>query len=173
MHHADDVIIGKTTVARLYGKFLASVQVIPGNAFVETTGSRLANEGVTGVKKTVEKIIEDGGGTLFCDEAYQLTGQHNFQGGQVLDFLLAEMENNVGKLVFIFAGYTKEMERFFEHNPGLPSRVPYNLRFDDYSDEEFLDMLESLAAKKFHGRMKVDEPDGIRGLSGKQSSCEW
>jgi hypothetical protein len=161
------ILPGKTTIARLYAKFLASVQVLPANNFIETTGSRLANEGVSGAKKMIEKVIEDGGGTIFCDEAYQLADQHNFQGAQVLDFLLAEMENNVGKLVFIFAGYTKEMEKFFEHNPGLNSRVPYRLMFEDYSDDELLDMLEGLIKKKFTSRMKVDDPDGIRGLYGR------
>ncbi|KAH0582673.1 hypothetical protein H2248_010593 [Termitomyces sp. 'cryptogamus'] len=123
---------GKTTVARSYGKLLASLQVLPGNAWVETTGARLANDGVAGVKKQLEEVINAGGGTVFVDEAYQLTNAHSFQGKQVLDFLLAEMENNIGTIVFIFAGYRKEMETFFEHNPGLLSRVPFQLQFDDY-----------------------------------------
>jgi hypothetical protein len=81
--------LGKTTIARQYARFLASVQVLPGNEFVETTGSRLANDGVPGVKKQIEEILKAGGGTMFIDEAYQLTGEHNFAGKQVLDFLLA------------------------------------------------------------------------------------
>ncbi|CAL1701681.1 unnamed protein product [Somion occarium] len=158
---------GKTTVARHYAKFLASVQVLPGNMFIETTGSRLANDGVPAVKKHLEDIINAGGGAIFVDEAYQLTSQHNFQGGQVLDCLLAEMENQVGKVVFIFAGYNREMEKFFEHNPGLTSRVPYKLQFTDYEDPELLDMLENLIHKTWNGRMKVEDTDGIRGLFGR------
>lgn len=141
---------------------MASVQVLSGNTFIETTGSRLANDGVPGIKKTLEGLIEAGGGTIFCDEAYQLISEHNFQGRQVLDFLLAEMENNVGRVVFIFAGYNREMEKFFEHNPGLKSRVPYTLQFQDYEDDELLDMLANMVSKTFNGRMKVE--DGIRGL---------
>ena len=120
--------LGKTTVARLYAKILASLGALPNSTFVETTGSRLANDGVAGVKKHIEDIQNAGGGALFVDEAYQLTDQHNYGGKQVLDFLLAEMENNVGTIVFILAGYNKEMEKFFEHNPGLQSRVPYKLQ---------------------------------------------
>ena len=116
---------GKTTVARLYGKILSSLGALPNDFYLETTGSRLANEGVSGAKKQVEEIQKAEGGILFVDEAYQLADQHNYGGKQVLDFLLAEMENNVGQIVFIFAGYNKEMEKFFEHNPGLKSRVPY------------------------------------------------
>jgi hypothetical protein len=164
---ADATITGKTTVARHYGRFLALVQIIPGNLFVETTGSRLANGGVPGVKKQLEELINAGGGTIFIDEAYQLTTEHSFQGRQVLDFLLAEMENNVGTIVFIFAGYNKEMEKFFEHNPGLKSRIPYSLQFKDYEDGELLDMLENLIKKKYGGKMKVEDTDGIRGLYGR------
>jgi hypothetical protein len=130
--------------------------------FIETNGSRLANDGVPGIKKQIEEVINAGGGVIFVDEAYQLTSAHNYQGGAVLDFLLAEMENQVGKIVFVFAGYNKEMETFFKHNPGLTSRVPYTLQFKDYEDEELLSMLESLVRKRYDGKMKVE--DGIRGL---------
>lgn len=157
--------VGKTTVARHYAKFLSSVEVLPGSEFVETTGSRLANEGVAGIKKHLETIINAGGGAIFVDETYQLTGEYNFQGSQVLDFMLAEMENHIGTIVFIFAGYDEEMEKFFEHNPGLTSRVPYKLHFADYSDGELLSMLDQLIRKKYGGRMKVE--DGVRGLYGR------
>ncbi|TFY66383.1 hypothetical protein EVG20_g4700 [Dentipellis fragilis] len=153
---------GKTTVARHYAKFLASVDVLPGDEFVETTGSGLANDGVPGTKKLIENVLKAGGGAIFIDEAYQLKSEHNFQGGQVLDYLLAEMENNIGKLVFILAGYNKQMEKFFEHNPGLTSRVPHKLQFSDYTDKELLLMLELQVERKWSGRMKVEE--GSRGL---------
>jgi flagellar biosynthesis GTPase FlhF len=102
---------GKTTVARLYAQFLASIDLIPGDAFVETTGSLLSNEGISGAKKHVDFVLKQGGGAIFIDEAYQLVSEKNYGGGQVLDFLLAEMENNVGKIIFILAGYNKEMEK--------------------------------------------------------------
>ncbi|MCJ1427130.1 hypothetical protein MMC29_005033 [Sticta canariensis] len=147
---------GKTTVARHYAKALASLGALPGNTFVETTGSRLASDGVAGIKKHIEEIHNAGGGVIFLDEAYQLTNDHNFGGRQVLDFLLAEMENNVGRIVFILAGYNKEMEKFFEHNPGLLSRVPYLLQFTDYEDDELLIMLRHLIDKKYDGKMQIE-----------------
>lgn len=110
-------------------------------------------------------MINGGGGAIFIDEAYQLTSGNNPGGGAVLDFLLAEMENRVGKLVFILAGYNKEMEKFFEHNPGLKSRVPYQFQFADYKDEELMHMFEGLLKQAFKGRMRVE--DGIHGLYGR------
>ncbi|OAG34097.1 hypothetical protein AYO21_11766 [Fonsecaea monophora] len=117
---------GKTSVARYYAKFLTSVGALRGSGFVGVTGSSLANEGVAGTKKHIENLIKSGGGVFFLDEAYQLTSGNSFGGGVVLDFLLTEIEEKIGSIVFIFAGYTKEMEKFFEHNPGLEPLAPPN-----------------------------------------------
>ncbi|KAH8814469.1 P-loop containing nucleoside triphosphate hydrolase protein [Flagelloscypha sp. PMI_526] len=153
---------GKTTIARLYAKFLFSVGALPGSHFEETTGSKLGSEGVDGAKKLLATVQNAGGGVIFIDEAYQLTSQSNFGGRQVLDFLLAEMENNTGKIVFIVAGYRKQMESFFEHNPGIPSRVPYQMQFQDYSDKQLRCMLRVKIEKKWGGKMKVE--GGLAGL---------
>jgi replication-associated recombination protein RarA len=98
-------ITGKTTVARLYAKFLTSVGALPGDFVKETTGSGLANDGVSGCKKILEDVLNNGGGAFFIDEAYQLASGVHYGGKQVLDFLLAEVENLKGKVVFILAGY--------------------------------------------------------------------
>jgi len=154
--------LGKTTVARLYAKFLTLVGVLPGSSFIETTGSRLANDGVSMVRKHIEEIQNAGEGALFVDEAYQLTAQHNYGGNAVLEFLLAEIENNVGKIVFIFAGYNMEMEKFFQYNPGLGLRILYSLQFADYEDDEVLRMMDQFINKKYSGKMKVE--DGMSSL---------
>jgi len=127
--------------------------------FTETTGSRLTYDDC---KKMISNTLSAGGGTIFIDEAYQLTAAHNSEGRKVLDFLLAEMENNIGKIIFIVAGYNKEMEEFYEHNPGLTSRVPWTFQFKDYEDHELLAMLQNQILKKWSARMKVE--DGLGGL---------
>lgn len=147
---------GKTTVARLYAKFLTSVGALPGDKFVETTGAKLANEGVQGCKKILDDIKKSGGGALFIDEAYQLTSGSSFGGAGVLDFLLAEVENLTGKVVFILAGYNKNMESFFAHNPGLPSRFPRQIQFTDYEDDELLKIFNYGLDKKYKQRMGVE-----------------
>ena len=152
-------VLGKTTVARLYAKFLTSMGVLTGSEFVETTGARLAGDGVAGAKAHIDNIVKAGGGAFFLDEAYQLALGHNYGGAAVLDFLLAEIENRVGTIVFIFAGYNKQMEKFFEHNQGLTSRMPYRLQFADYSDGELLQMLGRRIQKEFNGNMKVQRGD--------------
>lgn len=153
---------GKTTVARLYAKFLTSIGVIPGSDFKEQTGASLANAGVNGCTKLIEDMLNNGGGVLFIDEAYQLTSGNSHGGGAVLDYLLAEVENLTGKIVFVLAGYNKQMESFYAHNPGLPSRFPISMKFDDYTDDELLSILALKIHQKYKGRMKCE--DGAKGL---------
>jgi hypothetical protein len=138
------------------------MDAIPGREFVETPGSSLANEGVAGAKQKIEGIVNAGGGAFFLVEAYQLASGNNYGGKAVLDFLLAEIEERVGKVVFILAGYHKEMEKFFEHNPGFDSRIPHRLNFADYSDKELMVMLCRLLDKKYDGLAKIE--DGPQGL---------
>ncbi|KAK0127291.1 hypothetical protein ONS96_006841 [Cadophora gregata f. sp. sojae] len=153
---------GKTTVARHYAKVLTSLQVLPGDGFVETTGSRLAHGGIKEVQDHFKQLENANGGVYFVDEAYQLAEGHNFGGKTVLDYLLAEIENLTGKVVFIFAGYRKQMEKFFETNPGFPSRIPYTLHFEDYEDGELLQMLQYQINKFYNGTMDIE--DGPGGL---------
>jgi Cdc6-like AAA superfamily ATPase len=108
------------------------------------------------------KLQASEGGVYFIDEAYQLAEPHNHGGKTVLDFLLAEIENLVGQTVFVFAGYRKQMEKFFEHNPGLSSRIPYTLHFEDYTDAELLKMLQYNIDKFYKGNMSIEDgPDGL------------
>jgi hypothetical protein len=146
----------------LYAKFLASVGVLSGSTFEETSGAKLANQGIPGVESLIGKVLNGGGGAIFVDEAYQLTDKHNTGGRAVLDVLLTAILDNIGKIVFLFAGYNKNMEDFFEANPGLPSRIPHSLQFEDYSDSELVAILESKISEKYQGKMKVE--DGSSGL---------
>lgn len=129
---------------------------------MEITGSGLANEGVPGTKKLIDGLTKAGGGVFFIDEAYQLASGSSLGGRNVLDFILAEIEEQRGTIAFILAGYNKQMEKFFEHNPGFDSRMPHRLHFSDYSDDELLSMFDAMVDKKYGGRAKLE--DGPRGL---------
>lgn len=149
-------------MARHYAKVLTTIQVLSGDGFIETTGSHLAHGGVAEVKNQLEQLGNSEGGVYFIDEAYQLTEGHNYGGKKVLDYLLAEIESLTGKVVFVFAGYRKQMEKFFEHNPGLSSRIPYTLHFEDYTDAELLRMLQFQMNQYYKSRIEIE--DGVDGL---------
>jgi SpoVK/Ycf46/Vps4 family AAA+-type ATPase len=137
---------GKTTVASHYGTFLRQLGVLPEKAkLVKTSGASLVFKGIKYLEEQLEEVKEAGGGVVFVDEAYQLVSDR--QGKQVLDFILPLAESlhtEYGPVVWIFAGYVKDMEKLFEHNVGLPSRFPLRFRFEDYSDEELLSIFKSL-----------------------------
>ncbi|KAG9187998.1 hypothetical protein G6011_01921 [Alternaria panax] len=153
---------GKTTVARYYSKFLVEVGALPGGHFIESSGSALANDGVSACKTHIDNILQAGGGVFFIDEAYQLVSGNSSGGKAVLDYMLAEIENLTGKVVFVLAGYHKQMEAFFSHNPGIPSRIPIRMEFQDYEERELQQIFCQYIDQKYSGRMKIE--DGMSGL---------
>ncbi|KAE8454278.1 hypothetical protein EG329_005203 [Mollisiaceae sp. DMI_Dod_QoI] len=153
---------GKTTVARLYAKVLTSLKAVPGSGYAETTGARLVHGGVGAFKAHLRDLKATRGGVFFIDEAYQLTEPPSRRGNLVLDYLLHETEDLAGEVIFLFAGYKENMEKFFEHNPGFASRIPYTIHFEDYTDEELMMILQSRMQKFFNGDMRIrDGPDGL------------
>lgn len=157
-----DIPKGKTTVARIYASYLFNSGCLSGAKVVETSGAKLAAEGPSTAKDMIDYLASNGG-VLFVDEAYQLVSDHSMTAGrQILDIILTEMENHIGRLVIIFAGYNTEMESFFEHNPGLVSRVPYTLQFTDFNEAELWTILRDNIDRKYQGRMKIE--DGMDGL---------
>lgn len=99
---------------------------------------------------------------MFIDEAYQLTSGISYDEAALLDYLLAEIENYRGKIVFIFARYRKHMETFFAHKPGILSRIPIEMEFQDYEDKELQMILCQCTKSRYQGSMKVQ--DGLNGL---------
>jgi Cdc6-like AAA superfamily ATPase len=99
---------------------------------------------------------------FFIDEAYQLVSGNSFGGKAVLDYLLAEIENLTGKVVFVLAGYHKQMEAFFAHNPGIPSRIPVQMEFQDYEDNHLHSIFCHYVNTKYKGSIQLEE--GMSGL---------
>ena len=56
------------------------------------------------------------------------------------------MENQRDDLVVILAGYADRMERFFESNPGMKSRIAHHVDFPDYSDAELGEIARRMLA---------------------------
>lgn len=54
------------------------------------------------------------------------------------------------------------MEAFFAHNPGIPSRIPVQMEFQDYDDQELHHIFCHYINSKYQGRMQLE--DGMRGL---------
>ena len=137
---------GKTTVARLLAEVYYNLGYVKRNKLVEVQSQDLIGEflGQTGPK--TQAVIDSAlDGVLFIDEAYSImehNGTNASYSAECVATLLKAMEDYQGRLIIIFAGYTEEMKKFRDLNPGLKSRIGYEIDFEDYSVEELLQIYD-------------------------------
>jgi SpoVK/Ycf46/Vps4 family AAA+-type ATPase len=157
---------GKTSVARIIGRILGAMGILPSGHLVETDRAGLIAQyaGQT-APKTNKKIDEALGGVLFIDEAYSLVSESgdDAYGHEAIQTLLKRMEDDRQRLVVILAGYPQPMNALLRSNPGLHSRFNTSLTFDDYRPSELGRIFQSLADKS---RYTVPGPTQARLLLG-------
>lgn len=141
---------GKTTVARMISSILYNLKYIKQDKLIEVSSKDLVAEyvGQTAVK-TMNVIEKAMGGILFIDEAYALSDKNgeNTYNGECIATLIKAMEDYRDQLVVIFAGYTKEMQDFLDSNSGIISRIGYTLEFDDYTNDELIEIFKGMVKK--------------------------
>ena len=76
------------------------------------------------------------------DEAYQLNGVHPTDPGKlILPLLMSALADEKQRdLAVVLCGYTDEMDRLLELNPGLQSRFPNRFDFPDFTLSELLEI---------------------------------
>jgi probable Rubsico expression protein CbbX len=145
---------GKTTVAMRMGEILKRLGYVREGHLVTVTRDDLVGQYIGHTApKTKEVIKKAMGGVLFIDEAYYLYKPENERdyGQESIEILLQVMENNRDDLVVILAGYKDKMDRFFQSNPGMRSRIAHHIDFPDYRPEELLAIAKlMLAAQNYH-----------------------
>ncbi|KAK1314329.1 hypothetical protein QJS10_CPA06g00670 [Acorus calamus] len=135
---------GKTMVARILGRLLYMVGILPSDKVTEVQRTDLVGEfvGHTG-PKTRRKIKEAEGGILFVDEAYRLIPMQKSDdkdyGIEALEEIMSVMDS--GKVVVIFAGYSEPMKRVISSNEGFCRRVTKFFYFDDFNTNELAQIL--------------------------------
>ena len=140
----------KTTVARLFAQILRENEILSKGHLVEVGRADLVAKFVGWTAATIKKRFEEAeGGVLFIDEAYSLVDDRDGSfGDEAINTIVQEMENRKDSVVVIFAGYTNEMEKFLNKNPGLRSRIAFHVAFDDYTADELCDIATLIAKEK-------------------------
>ena len=123
--------------------FLSSAEVI------ECSASDLVGQyvGQTG-PKTKGVFDRALGKVLFVDEAYRLSEGHFAK--EAMDELVGILtqERYKAKLVVILAGYDQEINQLLSVNPGLSSRFPDEIIFENMSSAMCVKVLEKALAKE-------------------------
>ena len=129
---------GKTTVARILAEIFRKLGILKKGHLVETDRSGLVAEYVGQTAIKTNKLIDSAlDGVLFIDEAYSLVqGGSNDYGHEAISTLLKRMEDDRDRLIVVLAGYSTEMKRFIDSNPGLQSRFNRYIHFCDYTVDE-------------------------------------
>jgi probable Rubsico expression protein CbbX len=132
---------GKTTVALMMADLLYRLGYLEKGHLVHAMRDDLVGEYIGQTAPKTRHVLERAmGGVLFIDEAYSLYRPDDSRdyGQECVDILLQVMENDRDNLVVILAGYKDRMDRFFESNPGMRSRVAHHLDFAAYEPDELL-----------------------------------
>jgi len=160
---------GKTTIARIVAKYLKALGILSTGQLREVTRADLVGQYVGHTAKLTNDVIKSAvGGVLFIDEAYALCrDKHDTFGLEAIDTLVKGIEDNRNDLVVILAGYKDEMAEFLKSNPGLKSRFPNIIHFEDYTPEEMYKI--SLITAKMKGyRISEDCRDPLINLFEKK-----
>jgi probable Rubsico expression protein CbbX len=132
---------GKTTVALMMADLLYRLGYLEKGHLVHAMRDDLVGEYIGQTAPRTRHVLERAmGGVLFIDEAYSLYRPDDSRdyGQECVDILMQVMENDRDSLVVILAGYKDRMDRFFESNPGMRSRVAHHLDFAAYEPDELL-----------------------------------
>ena len=140
----------KTTVARILAGIFSEIGLLSSNELIEVGRADLVAGYAGQTANQVKTIFERANGKLlFIDEAYSLVETwENAFGDEAINTIIQEMENNREDTFVIFAGYPDKMKDFFARNPGLRSRVPFTIHFNDYSPDDMVQIVNHEAEKR-------------------------
>ena len=135
---------GKTTVAKLLGEIYASLGILKTGQVITVDRKKLVGQYIGDTEDNTKRYLQQAhGNILFIDEAYTLVADPDDKkdfGPKVLDCLLEELSKESTDMIIILAGYPDEMEKMLHSNKGLKSRFPYSFHFEDYTEDELMEI---------------------------------
>ena len=138
---------GKTSVAAKIALVLRSLGYLTKGHITNVTREDLVGQYVGHTApKTREQLQQAQGGILFIDEAHHVYKPDNERdyGSEAIELLLQVMENQRDDLILIFAGGKANIDKFFNSNPGISSRIGNHVDFKDYDVADLTDITKFL-----------------------------
>ena len=138
---------GKTSVAAKIAQVLRNLGYLTKGHITNVTREDLVGQYVGHTApKTRECLQRAQGGILFIDEAHHLYKPNNERdyGAESIELLLQVMENQRDDLILIFAGGKINIDKFFNSNPGISSRIGNHVDFKDYDVPDLTEITKFL-----------------------------
>ncbi|PWY96547.1 P-loop containing nucleoside triphosphate hydrolase protein [Aspergillus sclerotioniger CBS 115572] len=145
---------GKTTTARILGQVFYDMGFLSTSEVIECTATDMTGEYVGQTGPKVIKLLERAlGKVLFIDEAYRLAGTSTGHSSTFAEEAIGELVDCMTKpryarkLVIVLAGYSDDMDRLIQMNPGLRSRLPTDIVFPSMGPAHCFEFLEARLRK--------------------------
>lgn len=145
---------GKTTAARLVGEAFAVMGILKSQQkgstkipFIEIHHADVTSKFVGDAEKAIKKKFNEArGGVVFIDEAYAFIdgGSNHKSDDKVVAAIVQLMEDLREEVMVIAAGYSAEMGKFLDSNPGLRSRFSNTVHFPDYSVPDMIRIAQTM-----------------------------
>ena len=159
---------GKSMIGRILAKMLHRSNAVKRNIFVKAHRSDLV-AGFLGqtALKTSQLIEQARGGIMFVDEAHQLINPNKEDYGieayrEIMREMLSDHAVDEDRVLFIFAGYPKQMNRFLGHDAGMESRISFRIHLPDYTIADLSQICESkIKNTDPHGGLPTQMEEGV------------
>jgi SpoVK/Ycf46/Vps4 family AAA+-type ATPase len=153
--------VGKTEFAKIYSDIFVRLNILKSHKFIEVKRDDFIAEylGQTAIK--TRKLLDSGlDGVIFLDEAYSMGNQENRDSfsKEAIDMINQYLSEQKDKLMFIIAGYEKEINScFFDYNKGLKRRFQTSYSIESYSCTELAEIFKRKIKKEGYDISNIKE----------------
>ena len=139
---------GKTSTARRMGKIFYDMGFLSTDEVVECSATDLVGQYVGHTGPKTQALLDKAlGKVLFIDEAYRLAdGKFATEAMDELVDCLTKPKFSK-KLITILAGYDADINRLMSINPGLTSRFPETMSFENLTPAQCLELFQKCFQK--------------------------
>ena len=142
---------GKTATAKIVAKLMYVYGILPTSKVVKIDATNLVKghlgETADEIRKEAAKAL---GGVLFIDEFYALNKAYN--GGNIasdaVEAIMGILNEDRENICIILCGYEEQVNEVLNFNPGAESRFTNRIKFENYSTEDLMEILDDALKKK-------------------------